>query len=73
MIIQDLHIENPTYEVKGIFESLNENEEVEFLFLEIHFQENGEGTIHSRFWVVETNNLETEINKIEELKNLVTL
>lgn len=67
-ITDELYLENPTYDVRGIFDSVDEEGVVNFKYLLIHFQEGGKGTIHSRYWVVETENIEEEISKIEKLK-----
>ena len=61
-------LENPTLEIKGIFEALKEDDTHDFYYLECYFQANGEGTTHSRYWIVETQDVELEFNKIEELK-----
>ncbi len=61
-------LSSPTLEIKGIFEALKADETRDYYYLECYFQENGKGTVHSRYWIVETNDLETEINNIEILK-----
>ena len=61
-------LSNPTVEIRGIFEALKEDETHDYYYLECYFKENGKGAVYSRFWIVETNDLETEINNIEILK-----
>jgi len=67
--IQDKELNNPTLDVRGIFDSVNDNGELDFKYIECYFQENGKGTIHSRFWVVETEEVDLELSKIDELKD----
>ena len=49
---------NPTMEVRGIFESINEEGEVDFKYIEIHFTEPNQKLIHSRFWIVTDETIE---------------
>ena len=44
---------NPTMEVKGIFDSLDEDDNFMFKYLEIYFTVPNETIKHSRYWVID--------------------
>ncbi|GAG51274.1 unnamed protein product [marine sediment metagenome] len=47
---------------------MKEDETHDYYYLECYFQEEGKGTVHSRFWPVETQDIDIEFAKIDELK-----
>ena len=49
-------------EVKGIFESINEEDEVDFKYIEVNFTEPNKKLIHSRYWVVTNETIEEFIS-----------
>ena len=55
-IKEGFSLTNPTMEVKGIFESVNDEGEIDFKYIEVHFKENG--IFHSRYWIIENETIE---------------
>jgi len=69
IIIKDLELVNPVMEVKGIFDSIDpETEEFQFKYLECLFTCDNLKGLHSRYWIVETDDVNIEFAKIDELK-----
>lgn len=58
-----LILTNPTMEVKGIFDSIDE-ESNPFKYIQCIFVEQNDPkqTPHSRFWIVESEDIQAEIN-----------
>jgi hypothetical protein len=70
-IKEDLELLNPTMEVKGIFDALDENGNFDFKYLEIHFKGENIKGIHSRYWIIEEGvTAEDFINNHEILKTI---
>jgi len=60
---------NPTMDVQGIFDSLDNEDNLLFKYLEIHFKEPNDKLIHSRWWMIEEGVTEDEfISNNEVLK-----
>jgi hypothetical protein len=65
--IKGVDFVNPIMEIKGIFDSLDEDEIVLYKYLECYFTCDNLKGVHSRHWIVESEDVQTEISNNETL------